>query len=311
MTRLGIAAGEKRRRQMEFQPIRTFELALERIAESAVGVKPRHLVLIFVGHQLEQALRDRLGESAAPFGARRFRFRNFGDERTIALRISVILIADKKRCAMLDKRGERFGRRRRLHHRPHERLDAGRIVRSDAAPREGALRLIDGDAIELDCALQRVESNRHAALLERIAEHEEVSRDRIAHQRGCDSRAVDEFDVVRAGGRHDGLLHLRGLEIEVTVDDKRGSGLKITIDNCLCRPAGNSGERRRTCCDHHVAAEDEIGSADGDPYGVQPVLCGCEPHMAHHRAVFLRESGEVEHRTAFSFEVCGDAEQGA
>ena len=43
-------------------------VAVERVADLAderlVGVEPRHLVLVLVGHQLEQAARDRLGEPA-------------------------------------------------------------------------------------------------------------------------------------------------------------------------------------------------------------------------------------------------------
>lgn len=41
------------------------ELALQRIEEPALHVQARHLVLVLVGHQLEQRVRDRLGQRLA------------------------------------------------------------------------------------------------------------------------------------------------------------------------------------------------------------------------------------------------------
>ena len=55
---------------MELEAQLAVELGRGLAQERAVGVEPRHLVLVLVGHQLEQVARDRLGEPAL---ARRLR----------------------------------------------------------------------------------------------------------------------------------------------------------------------------------------------------------------------------------------------
>ena len=40
------------------------EFVLDLLEERAVGIEPRHLVLVLVGHQLEQIARDRIGKPA-------------------------------------------------------------------------------------------------------------------------------------------------------------------------------------------------------------------------------------------------------
>src|SRR5690606_39390999 len=59
-----IHPGEQGRRQIELDSIVALELALERLLESAAGIKPRHLIFVLVGHELEEIARDRLGKSA-------------------------------------------------------------------------------------------------------------------------------------------------------------------------------------------------------------------------------------------------------
>ena len=61
----GLVLREQRRRQMEFEAqVVAAELVRHLLQEIAVGVEPRHLVLVLVGHQLEQIARDRFGEAA-------------------------------------------------------------------------------------------------------------------------------------------------------------------------------------------------------------------------------------------------------
>src|SRR3546814_6676898 len=55
---------------MEAQRVAAFELLAQLLLEAAIGVQPRHFIFVFVGHQLEQAARQRHGQ---PRRARRRR----------------------------------------------------------------------------------------------------------------------------------------------------------------------------------------------------------------------------------------------
>ena len=76
-----------------------------------------------------------------------------------------------------------------------ELLHSGQIERRSAAPGKTLPVRLDGDAIQLDSAIDRDRGNWHESLLIRVAEHEKVGRDRIAHQRSREARRVDEIDV--------------------------------------------------------------------------------------------------------------------
>src|SRR5579883_423357 len=60
---VGIARGEEGRRQMEFEGEVAFELLMKLLQERAIGVEPRDLVLVLIGHQLEEVARDRLSKA--------------------------------------------------------------------------------------------------------------------------------------------------------------------------------------------------------------------------------------------------------
>ena len=52
------------------------EFVVHLLDECVVGIEPRHLVLVLVGHQLEQVARDRVGQTAFAGRTRRLdRFR--------------------------------------------------------------------------------------------------------------------------------------------------------------------------------------------------------------------------------------------
>src|SRR3546814_9839477 len=59
---LGVALGQQRRGEVEVQLVVAVKLLFELLAEVAVGVQARHLVLVLVGHQLEEVAGDRLGQ---------------------------------------------------------------------------------------------------------------------------------------------------------------------------------------------------------------------------------------------------------
>src|SRR6185437_17066959 len=100
--------------------------------------------------------------------------------------------------AALDQLGEAPGRRRfRIPPSwPRGRLDCSWVGGGAPAPGEALLALADGDAVELDCPLDRGKAERHKSLLKGEAEHEEVARDRIADERRREGGGVDEIDTV-------------------------------------------------------------------------------------------------------------------
>src|SRR5690606_41376610 len=60
---LRIATGEQRRREMQREPVVALELRFQPFAKARTGVEPRDLVLVLVGHQLEERPRHRLREA--------------------------------------------------------------------------------------------------------------------------------------------------------------------------------------------------------------------------------------------------------
>ena len=106
-------------------------------------------------------------------------------------------------------------------------------------------------------------------------------------------------------------MHRVGAEVDVAVRDEGCGRLQVAVDDRARRarldPRQRVGGRRH----HHVAAEHEVGAAGGDAHGVEVLGPGRDADVAHHRAVLLREAGEVEHRAALAFEMRRHADQRA
>ena len=113
---------------MELQREVPLELAFELVDEAAVGVEARHLVFVLVGHQLEKAAGDRLGQALTTLGATGLRRVDLGHEVTVLLRIGSVLVRGQIRRAPRDELGEQGGRRRFVgpHHRTRRRKTSGK-----------------------------------------------------------------------------------------------------------------------------------------------------------------------------------------
>ena len=125
------------------------------LQELAVGVEPRDLVLVLVGHQLEERLGDRFGEPERP-GA-------------VAFSAAAHRSTKSRSARHRPRPGRRSSSSTRLATSSVERLrppasrpaasawraacTAGEVVRREPAPGEGALVRLDGDAVQLDRAL--------------------------------------------------------------------------------------------------------------------------------------------------------------
>jgi len=112
-------------------------------------------------------------------------------------------------------------------------LHGAEIVRGEPAPGEGALAGLDGDAVQLDRALERLEREGHQALLPGIAQHEQVGGDRVTKDRRGEAGAVDERRGVVARGVADRLHHRLGAEIHVAVHDEGRDRLDVAVDDGL------------------------------------------------------------------------------
>ena len=155
-----IAPRQQLRREMELQAEVALELALEFPEERAVGVEARDLVLVLVGHQLEEVAGDRPASPPRP-RALRARRRDALDALAVALRVGRVLVRGEQGCAVRDDLVERLRpallviAAARLAPAPRPRA----VVRGEPAPRERALVPRDRRAVQLDRALERGEAD--------------------------------------------------------------------------------------------------------------------------------------------------------
>src|SRR3546814_16962299 len=70
------------------------ELGVQFLQEIAVGIEPRDLVLVLVGHQLVGIARDRLGEAGHALGLRRIGGAGLFDQRRVPVAICLVLVTD-------------------------------------------------------------------------------------------------------------------------------------------------------------------------------------------------------------------------
>ena len=103
----GVAVGQQRRGQVELEAVPALELGPELALEGAVGVEPGHLVLVLVGHELEEVARDRLGERWAAGEDGRLACPHALDRRPVAGGIGGVLVVGEEGRALVDQLVER------------------------------------------------------------------------------------------------------------------------------------------------------------------------------------------------------------
>ena len=108
-----------------------------------------------------------------------------------------------------------------------------------------------------------------------------------------------------------GVPHRAGFEVDVGVDDEARRRQQVGIDDRARHAALGPAQCRDAGGDHDVAAENEIGAAGCDADGGEIVRIGRDADVAHHRAVLLRQSGEVERRARLAVDMGCHAEQRA
>src|SRR3954470_14703342 len=170
---------KKRWREVVIGPVVAFEHVGDLLFEFAVGVQARNLVLVLVGEELVVIARDRFGELRGA-GLVLFDPKDAADQGPVSGGISGVLIVGEELRAPLDQLVQ--AAREVLVDRDDggRRGDAADLLlvgRGAPAPEEALLVELHRDAIQFDCALQRLASERNPALLIGIAEHEHVGRD--------------------------------------------------------------------------------------------------------------------------------------
>ena len=282
---------------VEFEP--------ELVEEAGPHMQPRHLVLVLVGHQLEQRARHGVGQRFA--AERGLGAAHAVDGCAVACGIRVVLVGAQEVGAPCDHLVERL---RCVGCRVLGLRQEVRIGEGEPAPGQGLLVALDRDGIELDRTGQRLQRHRHQALLPGKAEHHDVGVDAVAEQSLGQRIGVDRGEVAWADHPLDGTKPNRRGEVGVAEADHVAGRHLGDVDRGAHTPAIGAGRLgRRT--DHEVAADQGIRRALVDPHLVQRIGRSCKPEEAQHRAEFLREAGEVEHRDAATFEMRGHRDQRA
>ncbi|MNI03962.1 hypothetical protein D3C73_568750 [compost metagenome] len=186
-----------------------------------------------------------------------------------------------------------------------------RVDNRQPAPGEGLLVHRHGGAVEFDGAHQRLERQRHQALLPGVAEDEQVGGDRIAEQCGGQLGRVQQQRLFATQGHAHAGDDVGGGELHVRACCERARHRFIGVEYHL-RTAGTHLRQCPVIVDHHhVAAQHQIGFAGGNAHGVDILGATGDADVRGHRATLLRQAGLVEHRGALALKVTGHAQQGA
>jgi CheY-like chemotaxis protein len=165
--------------------VQALELLGDPLLELAVGVQPRHFVLVLVGHQLEAVPGDRLGQLLPARRPLALGGTHLLDQGPVARGIAGVLVIGEEGAAAFHQLVQALRLRRlRLGRGGYQLLHRRQVMGGPATPEEGLLVEVDGDAVELDRLLDRLPADRHQALLPGVAQHEEVGGDGIAEQGG-------------------------------------------------------------------------------------------------------------------------------
>ena len=315
MSGLGIAPGQQRRREMDRHAV---VAVLEGLggpaAEIAVRIEPGDLILVLVSHQLVEVPRH--GERQARPALCLVPLRRFGRPHQAFVPVGPggVLVGGQvlapDRDDLIHRLGpfrfefERRGRERDLAH-------GFEVNRGAAAPVERPLVGRHGDAVQFDRLDDRGFLQRHHALLQGIAEHEHVGRNRIAHQAGGDGGRFERLEPSFAHRLPDDVQQGRARELQILVPDKAGGHRLLGVDDGAGLVPAHLGERSVARRHHQVAADHRIRLAGRDPDRVDVLRPLGDADMAHHRAVLLRDAGMVEGRDALALDMGGHGDQGA
>ena len=229
------------------------------------------------------------------------------------MRVRGILVVGKELDAARDHFTQRFRQPLRIRLGVLGCRRGGNPRRIDGrqpSPIEASRVGFHGSTVQLDRLQDRGFRNGNKAALVGVTDHEQVGRDRIAHQGGRELGGVEKFGVARRHGVLDFLFHRPGRELEIGLARELRRHHQRRIDERLGDTLLHLGQRFVTNARQDVAGEDERGLARGDARGIQTFRRIGDAHVRHDGAVFLREPGHVEHAAALALQMRRHAKQG-
>ncbi len=162
---------------MVHDAIVALELVCDAGRKARFSVEPRDFVFILVGHQLEQGAGD--GPADGIIAQRSLGGAHAIHQTAVARGIGRVLIVGQEGLAAGDDRVERSVG---LRFRVEQALQRVRLFCRQTADEEGAVVLLNGDAVEHDGLGERIERDGHEALLPGEAKHHHIGEHRVAHE---------------------------------------------------------------------------------------------------------------------------------
>ena len=212
-----------------------FEISLEGggqlVAEPAVGIEPRDLIFVLVGHQFVGVARHRLGQTFQPRRVRGLGLFHLIDQALVAGRVGGVLIGGQFPDPVRDDLVDALWDLPRDHGAFRDLVDGVHIHRGLAAPGEGVLVQRDRDSVHLNRLLDRGGPDRNQPELIGITQHEQVGGDRIAEQPRRQPGRVDEPDLGLARRVHQPVGQLVAREFQIRVAGEMASDLLMRVDD--------------------------------------------------------------------------------
>ena len=243
---------------MVVEGVVAFKHAIDFLQKRRIGVQARHLVLVFVSHELEEVARHRLGE-------RGFVQRDLGrthtlDQAAVARGIGGVLVVGQKshtpRNHVIHTHGlvKLHGLswcQRRLHCRP--------VVSTLTAPSEGRLVECHRHVVEFHGPHQGLVAQRHPTFLPGIAQDHGVDEDAVAQGLHRHAVGVKQAQTLRTNGLRNFSDALIGWVLPVGVFDKRGGGRAVGIERHMGAPGAHALQGFFARGDDRVAAQNQVG----------------------------------------------------
>ena len=293
---------------MELQLVVAFELRFELLAEFRLAVQPRDFVLVLVGQQFEVITRHGFGQRQIISRIQRPHLLHLG---AIPLGIGGVLVTSEEIHAPVDDLFQgladglgRFSRTRQFLHR-------FALQRCAAAPAEGLLVQLRGNAVDTDSLFDGFGRQRQQPLLIGKAQQEQVGGNAIAQQASGQVGRIDEMGFLCANRLDQRFAHGLARHLGIGIAGEFGGRRFVAVDHRMADLVVKTSERVVTGGHHQIAAQQQIGFTGCNAHCIDIVLLGGDADMRDHRAEFLRQPRLIEHGAALAFQMRGHAQQRA
>src|SRR5260221_2376718 len=147
--------------------------------------------------------------------------------------------------------------------------------------------------VQFDGFVDGIGRNRHQTFLERVSEHEQVGRNRIAYQRGGDARRLHEFGIGFAHALGDGAFERLPGKLDVRVASELSGHLLVRVHHhARAFPRGIHGLLAGR--DHEIAAQHQLRPARAQTHRLDVFGPGRDLQMAPYRTALLCQASHVQ-----------------